>query len=84
MVYIVFGLILFILLLPSVIWRIYRRARWRENLRDAASKPYVCPNCGLRFYAPEGKSAFMGADKALLKCPQCQKISVCSRPYDLD
>ena len=82
--YVIIALIFAILLIPEILWRIYARREWRRGIDNAKSKPYVCPNCGLRFYAPKGKMAFVGSDKALLKCPQCGKTDVCSRPYDLD
>ncbi len=82
--YVVIGLIFVVILLPGIIKQIGIRARIWQTLSDAASKPFVCPNCGSRFYAPKGKLVFMGEDKALLKCPQCKKTSLCSRPYDLE
>ena len=81
---IVGGVIIFVLILPSVAWRIYIRWRFSQDVKDALSKPFVCPMCGFRFYR-KGKIIFSPhKDKALLKCPSCGKRSVCGRPYDID
>ena len=82
--YVVIGLIFVVILLPGIIHQVFRIARIRQNVNDAAEKPFVCPNCGSRFCIPKGKLSFIVENKALTKCPQCKKTGICSRPYDLN
>ena len=82
--YIVGAVIIAVIVLPSVLRIIYRAHRRAESAQEVLSKPFVCPNCGHRFYF-EGKGArIIGEDKAILTCPNCNKRDVCTRPYDYD
>ena len=81
---IVFGVIILVLLLPTVAWRVYKRWHISKSRKEIVSKPFVCPSCGCRFYAKNIWIRPMGEDKAYLKCPACGKRDICGRPYDLD
>ena len=82
--YIVMAIILIVGFGPSIAWNIYKRYRYSERVKDFVSKPFVCPNCGHRFYTKQKIIHPIGENKALLKCPNCRKRDVCGRPYDFD
>ena len=81
---IVIGALLLLIALPSIGWRIYTRRRFSEDMKEFVSKPFVCPNCGFRFYIKSKVVRPIGKDRAYLKCPSCGKRDLCKRPYDLD
>lgn len=82
--YIVLGIIALMILAPKVIWELYmRRQRWR-SIGRMTSQPFVCPNCGHRFYMKDKVVFHAGENKAYLKCPSCGKRSFCGRPYDFE
>lgn len=82
--YIFLAIVLFILFSPKIIWRLYQRYRYSERIKNFVSKPFVCPNCGHRFYTKQRIIYPLGENKALLKCPNCGKRSICGRPYDFE
>lgn len=82
--YIVLGIGAIIILGPMVAWRVYKIYRYSENTKEFVSKPFVCPNCGHRFYSQKKIIHPVGDNKAFLKCPTCGKRDLCGRPYDLD
>ena len=84
MFYVIAGLIFAVLLAPRFIWGIYVRYRYSNKIKDFASKPFVCPMCGHRFYTRQRMIHPIGEDRAYLKCPSCGKRNVCGRPYDFD
>ena len=72
---------------PTIAWRIYRVYRHSQDTKEFVSKPFVCPNCGHRFYAKHTKQKIIhgvGENKAFLKCLGCGKRDICGRPYDFD
>ena len=73
-----------IIVVPSIAWRVYTRYRYSQYVNDIVSKPFVCPNCGHRFYTKQKMIHPIGENKALLKCPNCGKRDICGRPYDFD
>ena len=83
------GILAVLVLGPTIVWRVYRRNRYSLRVKELVSKPFVCPNCGHRFYAdskiiyPLGPMNLL-ADKLFLKCPQCGKRDLCGRPYDFE
>ena len=82
--YIVMAIILTVGFGPAFAWNIYKIYRYSERVKDFVSKPFVCPNCGHRFYTKQKIIRPIGENKALLKCPNCRKRDVCGRPYDFD
>ncbi len=85
--YIVLGIIVFVVIIaPKIIRRICLEYSNAEKRREIVSKPFVCPNCGHRFYTKQKNILFqpMSENKAILKCPNCGKRDVCGRPYDID
>lgn len=82
--YIILGAIALLVLSPYIIWEIYRLCRSIRWWREFVSKPFVCPNCGLRFYTQQRFIRPIGENKAFLKCPGCGKRDLCARPYDFD
>ena len=82
--YIVLSIIVVILFAPKVIWRIYIKYKQDKSMQEIVSKPFVCPNCGHRFYTQQRVIHPVGENKAILKCPSCGKRNVCGRPYDFD
>ena len=80
--YIVLVVALFVVFMPGVIWRIYRIQGRIQAIKDVTSKPFVCHNCGHRFYVKPGRFIFLTENSAYLKCPNCGKRDVCGRPYD--
>ena len=83
--YIFLGIIVIIIIGPSVILHIGRRYNYWRSVKESMSKPFVCSNCGERFYAKQKTlPLFVGDEKAYLKCPKCKKRSICKRPYDMD
>ena len=82
--YIVAVFVLILLLLPEIIWRVYKAHRYSEYVKEFVSKPFVCPNCGHRFYVTKRVFYPLDENKAILKCPKCGKRDICTRPYDLD
>ena len=82
--YVFFAIIALVIIGPKLAWSLYRRYRYSEFIRDVTSKPFVCPNCGHRFYTQQKMIHPIGENKALLKCPNCGKRDVCGRPYDFD
>ena len=82
--YIVGAAIAVVVVLPNVLRFLYRARRRAERAKEVLSKPFVCPNCGHRFYF-EGKGArIIDKDNAVLTCPKCGKRDLCTRPYDYD
>ena len=56
-------------------------------LASLADKPFVCPNCGHRFYVKWYQLIFRQFsvytyNKANFKCPCCKMHDMCSRPHD--
>ncbi|MBR6679824.1 MAG: hypothetical protein IKL59_01045 [Clostridia bacterium] len=82
--YFVVALIIVILLLPSTAYKVYQWRSSAESVKKLISKPFVCPNCGYRFYTKQKVIFPIGENKAYLKCPECNKRDVCRRPYDMD
>ena len=82
--YIVLVIVVLIIFGPRIAWRLYQRYRYSESIKNFVSKPFVCPNCGHRFYTKQKIIHPLGENKALLKCPKCGKRDVCGRPYDFD
>lgn len=81
--YILPAIVALIIVGPGIAWGLYQRYRYSEFIKDFVSKPFVCPNCGHRFYTNQKIIHPLGENKALLKCPNCGKRDVCGRPYDL-
>ena len=82
--YIFLGVVVLILFVPRILWNVWSRYRYSQWLKDFVSKPFVCPNCGHRFYTEQKIIHPLGENQALLKCPNCGKRDICGRPYDLD
>ena len=82
--YIILGILVLLAFSPRIAWEIYCRQRYSRNVKDFVSKPFVCPNCGHRFYTKQRVVTALIDDKAYLKCPNCKKRDVCGRPYDFD
>ena len=80
--YIIGAAIIIVVALPSVLRILYRAHRRAESAQEVLSKPFVCPNCGHRFYFDGKRARIVGEDKAVLTCPNCNKRDVCTRPYD--
>ena len=80
--YIIGAAIIIVVALPSVLRILYRAHRRAESAQEVLSKPFVCPNCGHRFYFDGKRVRIVGEDKAALTCPKCGKRDVCTRPYD--
>ena len=80
--YFVLGLIAVILILPSTIWRVYQWHCSKEAVKKMISKPFVCPNCGHRFYTKQKMIFSLSENKAYLKCPACNKrVTVLGHPW---
>ena len=82
--YIVLAVALFVVFMPNIIWRVFRVQHRIQSIKDATSKPFVCHNCGHRFYANPNRFFFLTENRAYLKCPKCGKRDVCGRPYDFE
>lgn len=82
--YIFLGIVAIIVLGPTVAWRTYRIYRGVRSTQEIVSKPFVCPNCGHRFYTKQKLIHPITENKAFLKCPSCGKRDICGRPYDFD
>ena len=82
--YIILLVLAIIIITPKFIWHSYLRHRYSENVKDLVSKPFVCPNCGHRFYTQQKLIHPLSEDKAYLKCPACKKRDICTRPYDFE
>jgi transcription elongation factor Elf1 len=82
--YIIFAIVAIVAFGPTVAWRVYRVYRYSKATQDFVSKPFVCPNCGHRFYTQQRIIHPVGENKAYLKCPNCKKRDLCGRPYDFD
>ena len=82
--YIILAIVGSIVFIPAVAWRLYKRYRYSENVKNIVSKPFVCPDCGHRFYTQQKVIRIVGENKAYLKCPSCGKSNLCGRPYDFD
>jgi hypothetical protein len=61
--YIVGAVIIIVVALPSVLRIIYRAHRRAESAQEVLSKPFVCPNCGHRFYFDGKRARIIGEDK---------------------
>jgi len=83
-IYIVLFIVALIIFSPKIIWRLYQRYRYSESIKDLVSKPFVCPNCGHRFYTEQRFIQPLSKSKAILKCPNCGKRGACGRPYDFN
>ena len=83
-IYILLGIAVIVIFLPKILWRIYVSYRHSQSVKEIVSKPFVCPNCGHRFYTQEKILRSIGENKAILKCPKCGKRDLCGRPYDFD
>jgi len=82
--YILIAIVAIVILTPEILWRVYLRSKREERFNDFYSKPFVCPNCGHRFYAKLNRLRPASENKALLKCPNCGKRDLCGRPYDFE
>ena len=82
--YILLGIVAIVIFGPTIVWRIYSIRRSAQATGEKVSKPFVCPNCGNRFYTQQKIIFHTGENKAFLKCPKCGKRDSCGRPYDLD
>ena len=82
--YILIALVAIVILAPEILWRVYARCKREERTKEFYSKPFVCPNCGFRFYAKASIMCPASESKALLKCPSCGKRDLCGRPYDFE
>ncbi len=78
-------LVVLFLIIKSII----KFAFYKKIYTDIISKPFVCPNCGCRFYAKWWQIALRPNldlsryhNAAILKCPQCNTKDRCQRPYD--
>ena len=84
MEYIILAIVVLIALSPIIARQIYRMHRFSKSVKEFASKPFVCPNCGHRFQVKQKVLIAVGKEKAYLKCPACKKRDACGRPYDFD
>ena len=76
-------ILMYIVHIPEMIFEssmwVYDITRSKKN----SKKPFVCPNCGERFYAKWYSFCFFqwerfDCNKTLkLKCPHCKKTDVC-------
>lgn len=82
--YIFLAFVVIIVAGPTIILRIWSRYSHWEKIKEMVSKPFVCSNCGHRFYTKQRIIRIVGENKAILKCPNCKKRDVCGRPYDFD
>lgn len=82
--YVILAIIALMILTPIVARRIYKTYRFSKSVAAFVSKPFVCPNCGHRFYTEQKIVIAVGEDKVYLKCPACKKRDLCGRPYDFD
>lgn len=62
-----------------------------KDCKNEASKPFVCPECGHKFYVTPRAMLYrrnyrtiLLQNNAYLKCPNCNKSSRCQRPYDVE
>lgn len=82
--YIVMAVIILVVLAPRIAWDLHKRHRFRNAVEEMVSKPFVCPNCGHKFYTDQKTVVILGENKVYLKCPSCGKRAICGRPYDYD
>jgi len=82
--YILIAIVAIVILTPEILWRVYARCKREERIKEVYSKPFVCSNCGHRFYAKINRFRPPIESKALLKCPSCGKRDLCGRPYDFE
>jgi len=59
-----------------------------SSFQEIANRPFICPNCGHRFYAkwyqigrPLQASVY-ATGKAMLKCPECKEKDLCKWDSD--
>ena len=82
--YILGGIAIIIILDPSIAWRVYKIHQRSRSINEVVSKPFVCPNCGHRFYTKQKIIHPITENKVFLKCPSCGKRDICGRPYDFN
>lgn len=75
----ILGFVLYVILQIRTSIHTYHR------LVKLAEEPFVCPNCGHRFYVKWYKLIFEEQfvhtrNKAPLRCPKCKIKDMCSRP----
>ena len=69
---------------PPIAWRVYRWHSYAQTTKEFVNKPFVCPNCGHRFYTKQRIIQPISENKAYLKCPNCGTRDFCGRPYDFE
>lgn len=77
--------IVFICLVPGVIFLGMFLIKWipfKEMLISLADKPFICPNCGCKFYVKWYQLYFKhysvyAVNSAKFKCPSCGEVDMC-------
>ncbi len=82
--YILLAIALIVAFGPAFALRVHRAYSRSITLKEWASKPFVCPNCGHKFYTKQRIVHPLGENKGYLKCPNCGKRDICGRPYDFE
>lgn len=74
-----------LIVLGKVLWELVWWLIAINRLKEFAEKPFVCPNCGERFYIKWTKLFWYRDNsldligKAKLKCPKCGEWDMCKR-----
>lgn len=83
---VIIAIILLVLIaLAKVLWELIWIFFGIARLKEFTEKPFVCPNCGERFYVKWPKLFWYRiyslelSGKAKLKCPKCGEKDMCRR-----
>lgn len=75
----------FIFLVPGAIFLGMFLISWipfKTGLETLAAKPFICPNCGCKFYVKWYRLYFKrwsvyGFNSAKFRCPSCNEVDMC-------
>ena len=72
--------------MPSILLHIRSRSRLVEEMNEVSKHPFICPNCGERFYVKWSHLHVVNGPKLTqlavhgklrMKCPHCNQIDWC-------
>ena len=72
--------------MPDFFWHVWRRHELMEYTDEVMSHPFVCPNCGEKFYVKGSRFHIVNGTrrwhlethgKLRLKCPHCNQVDWC-------
>ncbi len=77
MTWVIILILVVIVILPKLMFRLIMKLRYVKRLKEYSHKPFICHNCGEKFYVKWyklwvwGETSIIVTGNATLKCEHC-------------